>query len=194
MAALLGLLTALYGAAYLVDRVRGVTPRTDVLASVRAWDDRHEPDDAPLWAEVCGVVFAAGLLIRAGAHIVAALIDGSDPRVADSDVSFGNAVASLRGGEWRPDLAGRVLAVGLGVCGWVLLDPLGMEATGAGVVVAANLGVLVADPLWFAVHRVRNRQTETQSMTQSHAPAVRSDGGSDPESRPATDDHPGGEY
>lgn len=130
---------------------------------VRAWDAEHGADDAPIWAEALGTILAIGLIVRAGAHVWAAVLADIDPTVDEMDVRMGNVVLAARS-SLRVDAVGRHLAAVFGVVAWVLFDPLGMTAgsaiaTGAlRAFVVANLAVLLGDPVLFAIDRLRPTQ------------------------------------
>lgn len=171
VAMFLGGLVALYGAAWAVDRLRGVRPEWRPLETLRALEERHAPDDAPLWAEVVGGLLAPGLFVRSGLHVFAALLARADPHVVDNDVTAGNVVGALRD-ELHADLGARVLALAAGVTLWLLFDPLSMPFGGPAWVapvgrgfVVANLAVLVGDPLLLAWYRLRLRTTDSTDMT-----------------------------
>jgi hypothetical protein len=165
-----GALAAVLGAfavAHTADRVRGV--RSDYLAALDGLHDRLTTDDATWWVEVLGAVFAPALTVRSGCHVWMALLAGADPQVDPQDVTLQNVVVALRDGSVATDLAGRLLAAGVGVTGWLLVVPV-IPASESIVraYVALNCTVLTADPLGVAVRRCRSttmRQpaTETQS-------------------------------
>lgn len=139
-----------------------------------AFDDT---DDAPLWAEVVGVIVPLGLLFRAASHVLVAGIMDIDGELADSDVAAGNAVAAIRDGEHRQaDLNGRVLAFLVGcVLWWVYLPGSGPTLSMAGSsalssLVTAWLGlnvcVLFADVVLFAATLNRSL-TDTTTTTNA---------------------------
>jgi hypothetical protein len=172
----LAALVALYASAYAVDRVRGVQPEWTPVSDVRTFLADKEADDAPWWADLLGAVFAIGLFVRSGCHVYSALIAGADPHVADNDVTLVNTVLALRQ-DSRADLGARILSLFAGVEAWLMFDPqsLGAMIDGPATVqvavpafVAANIAVLLADPLLFAVYRLRTRRNTSETDTMTH--------------------------
>lgn len=126
-----------------------------MMAALLAMNDRLSTDDAPLWAEVLGVVFALGLAVRAQAHITVALLHGLEPCFRDHDISVKSPVAAVRPGT-KPDALGRLLSFGVGV---VLLE-LALTSTAptwATMFVLIQASIPFADPFWL-----------TAAMTQTH--------------------------
>lgn len=129
-----------------------------VRDAVMAWNDIAEtPDDAPLWAEVVGLVFAPALFVRAGVHVWVALLAGVDPQLATgSDVSLQSPIQGLRGD--RNDLLARLGTVGVGVFAIAAWSPPFVFATmptPVAVWVLAQISAVAADPLAYVIHHVR---------------------------------------
>jgi hypothetical protein len=136
-----------------VDRLRGVD--SEALATLEELNDRLQPDDAPWWAEVAGMLLAPGLTFRGGCHVWMALLAGAPPDLADSDIHPGNAVESLRGGAWQVDLAGRICSLSVAVA---FLSRASLWASGGAEMIiqlfaALNLAVLCCDPLLYLIDR-----------------------------------------
>lgn len=145
-----------------------VTIREDV-ERFRTWirerRDSH-PDDAPVWAEVLGLLVPFGLLLRSASHVFVARLHGLDGTLATTDQSAANAVAAIRDGdEPRADLNGRVAAFVVGIVLWWCYMPgagpqLAVDSSHAlaGIVrayIALNIGVLFADLGLYVVESTR---------------------------------------
>jgi hypothetical protein len=138
-----------------IDRYRGADSET--LAALAVAEDRLTADDAPLWAEVLGVVLAPALVLRGGCHVWAALLAGVDPAVDRNDVTLQNVVLAVRDESATADLAGRLLAASIGITAWLAVLPV---ASGNGIVrayLALNCTVLAADPLGVVARRHPSR-------------------------------------
>lgn len=168
--ALLLFLPGLYASAYLIDWVRfGEQPESEVVNALIIANRRLSPDDAPLWAEVLGVLLGLGLTARSGCHVAAAAAAGLDRELVDVDVTAGNTVAAVRDAEWQVDVGGRVVSVCAAVVLWPAVDPLTVSyggpawvVTGAQAFVIANIAVLASDPVLFLANRTRlNAGTQT---------------------------------
>ncbi len=168
--------SALYVADYVaaVRRGDGVITLSDDLQRLREWWRAESTDDAPVWAEVLGMLLAGGLLFRAACHVFVARLHDLDGELAETDLSAANAVAAIRDGdERRADFNGRVAAFLVGVVLWWTYVPgqgpsLSIEAGHAlaGVVqayVTLNIAVLFADGIAFigVLNRSLNTTTET---------------------------------
>jgi hypothetical protein len=126
-----------------------------MMATLVEINERLSTDDAPLWAEVLGVVFALGLAVRAQAHVTVALLHGLDPCFRGHDVSVKSPVARLRPGT-TPDALGRLLSFGVAL---VLLE-LALTSTApawATTFVIAQASIPFADAFWI-----------TSAMTHNH--------------------------
>jgi hypothetical protein len=153
LAIVLGGVVGCVAIAHAIDRARGVD--SEAAAALGELDDRLQPDDATWWAEVTGMLLAPGLTLRGGCHVWMALLAGAPPDLADSDIHPGNAVASLRGGAWQVDLAGRICSLGVAVA---FLSRASLWASGGAEMIiqlfaALNLAVLCCDPLLYLIDR-----------------------------------------
>lgn len=131
-----------------------MTPRRIVTA----WNDiAAKPDDAPLWAEVLGMVFAPALFARAGVHVWVALLADVDPRLADgSDVSLRSPIRGLRGD--RHDVLARIGTAGAGIVAFGAWPPsmlFSAEPAPLAVWMLAQTYALGADPLAYLLNHVR---------------------------------------
>lgn len=125
---------------------------------VTVWNDiAGTPDDAPLWAEVVGLLFAPALFARAGVHVWVALLADVDPRLADgSDVSLRSPIRGLRGDRHEP--LARAGTAGAGIVALAAWPPAMMVSaapTPVAVWVLAQTYALGADPFAYVLNHVR---------------------------------------
>lgn len=131
-----------------------MTPRRIVTA----WNDiAGTPDDAPLWAEVAGLLFAPALFVRAGVHVWVALFADVDPQLADgSDVSLRSPIRGLRGD--RHDALARIGTAGAGIVAFAAWPPAMLFSAAPAPVaiwILAQTYALGADPLAYLITHVR---------------------------------------
>jgi hypothetical protein len=127
--------------------------------AVRRWDAAMGAGDAPVWADVVGLVCAAGLFWRAGMHVVTAVaVPWTDPELAAGhDVTWRSPVADLRG---RRAAAGAHLLCALSVgVAWAVWPPAWLAAQSVPLAAWATLqlGVVGVDPLVFVLGRASGR-------------------------------------
>lgn len=122
------------------------------IGTLREVNSRLSTDDAPLWAEVLGILLAVGFAARGLAHILAALGSGNDPQLRGNDVTAASAVESL-GDDRTADASARVLALSFGVFGLMLASNAGGVPGTA--FIAANALVPLTDPALFLVSITR---------------------------------------
>lgn len=118
-----------------------------IIAEIIGLNERLSTNDAPVWAEVIGLVFALGLAVRAQCHIISALLARRDPRYRDHDVTIASPIASIKPAS-APDVAGRLLSLTAGL----LLVKIAMASTGpewASTFVLMQASIPVADIFWF---------------------------------------------
>lgn len=138
-----------------------MTAVRSLLADLRALNDRLSPDEAPMWAEVLGVVFAVGFYVRSTSHVFAALAADVNPELTDYDVCSGSPVAAIRTAEWPIDAGARILSLCAAVALWVSVDPLavshGSETTTLALrlYLSSNLAIAASDPLLFIYWRIK---------------------------------------
>lgn len=125
---------------------------------VEAWDDiAGAPDDAPLWAEVAGLLFAPALFVRGGVHVWVALLADVDPRLAGgSDVSLRSPIRGLRGE--RHDVLARIGTAGAGIVALGAWPPsmlFSVAPAPLAVWMLAQTYALGADPLAYLLNHVR---------------------------------------
>jgi hypothetical protein len=127
----------------------------DALA---AWNGlAGSPDDAPLWAEVCGLLLAPALFARAGVHVWVALFADVDPRLAPgTDVTVASPIRGLRGD--RHDAVARLGVCGAGVAALGAWPPAVIQTLPPllAIGLTAQIAVLLADPALYAVSIARN--------------------------------------
>jgi hypothetical protein len=115
--------------------------------------------DAPLWADVVGLVCALGLFWRTGMHVVTAVaVPWTDPALADGhDVAPRSPVADLRGRRTAA-LAHLLCALSAGVA-LTLWPPAWLAAQSVPLAAWATLqvGVVGVDPLVFVLGRASGR-------------------------------------
>lgn len=127
--------------------------------AIARWDaEMGLADDAPLWAEVAAVVFAAGLFWRTGMHTITAVFTPwVCPELSGNDVTWRSPVDDLRGR--------RVVAVAHLLCalsafvGASLWPPAKVAVFSPTLALWASLQLLVlaCDPLAFVAARVSGR-------------------------------------
>lgn len=140
-----------------------------MLEGLREMNDRLSTDDAPLWAEVLGLVLAAAILLRGGMHVATALVASSlteseiDPHLVGHGLTLASPVRGLRG--HRYDRVARYLTgvIGIGGLTWVLYPAIPNPIPRAWVWL--NCAALAADPLAWGVLIVRNHLTESTTMS-----------------------------
>ena len=127
-----------------------------MMAALLAMNDRLSTDDAPLWAEVLGVVFALGLAVRAQAHVTVALLHGIEPCFRNHDITVKSPVAAIHPGT-LPDALGRLLSFGVAI---VLLDVAltSTAATWAAMFVIAQASIPFADLFWLTSAMTHNNE------------------------------------
>lgn len=157
-----------------VDKLRGVETESELVDSLLIANERLSPDDAPRWAEGIAFVLAIGLTIRSACHLGAAAAAGKRLHVTDHDATLGNVVVAIRDGDWRPDLAGRFIAMLFGLVVWTALQPLTLMWPGPAWVtplgrlfVLSNVAVLLADPVAFAIYRLRTKTNITMKPNRT---------------------------
>jgi len=135
---------------------------------IGAWDEVAEsPDDAPLWAEVLGMVFAPALFVRAGVHVWVAWLAGVDPRLAAGhDLTVQSPIRGLRGD--RHDAVARLGTLGVGVfavSAWSPQFALAIWPTPVAVWVLGQVAVVCADPALYILSIARS----TVATPEQHA-------------------------
>lgn len=117
------------------------------IQTLQEVNDNLSTDDAPLWAEVLGVVLALGFFTRDNAHVLSALIADEEPQLRGQDVTRRSPVASLDDNR-SADISARLFALSLGI----LLAHIAMLASSVPVAIfiGANALVPLADPILYA--------------------------------------------
>lgn len=127
--------------------------------AVARWDAAMGTPDAPLWAEVVGLVCAVGLFWRAGMHVITAIVvPWTDPDLAAGhDVTWRSPVADLRGRR-AAAVAHLLCAISAGV-GATLWPPawLATQSVPLAAWATLQLGVVGVDPLVFVLGRASGR-------------------------------------
>lgn len=137
-----------------------------VVDGLRDANRRLSSDDDRWWAQLLAVVLALGLTLRSAIHVLTALIlnewtdlgwiDGPriDVALAGTDVAFASPCEGLRG--HRYDLVARYLTFVTGLGVWYLYTPLAGRPLVGKLYVAGTIMVCLADPVAFAIERIRS--------------------------------------
>lgn len=142
----------------------------DLRDAIRRWDDHFGTDDARLWAEVFGIVFAPGLFVRAAVHVQLALAadhvrdEHVDPHLADRDVTLRSPVQGVR--RHRIEPAARVTTAVVGGLCWAAWPPAVLGGV-VGLWLGANWCVAMSDPAQFVVVRLRMYRAQTAQSRQT---------------------------
>jgi hypothetical protein len=129
-----------------------------VRDAIRRWDAAMGAPDAPLWADVVGLVCALGLFWRTGMHVITAVaVPWVDPELAGTDVTWRSPVADLRGRR-AAAVAHLLCALSAGVA-LTLWPPAWLAAQSVPLAAWATLqvGVVGVDPLVFVLGRASGR-------------------------------------